>query len=181
VADAAPDLPFFYYHIPELTGVILPIHEFYGMATSEIPNFRGVKYSSLDTLSLGYCLKFKQDHPNHQLFWGKDGDIIGALDHGIEAAIGSTYNFIPELARDVMECQKLGDRHGATKTLFKIQCYVRFINERTSGSPLAVQKETMSFISKINMGPVRLPLLNVTCINDFQEELSDILRDFHDS
>ena len=41
IAAAAPDLPFYYYDIPALTGVSLPIDRFLVAAAPRIPNLVG--------------------------------------------------------------------------------------------------------------------------------------------
>ena len=97
IAAAAPSIPFYYYHIPGLTGVHEPMDEFYALAIKDIPSFRGIKYSSIDVVTLGSCLKIRKNYPQHEIFWGTDEAIIIAIDHGMECAIGSTYN----MARDL--------------------------------------------------------------------------------
>ncbi|MBN1541153.1 dihydrodipicolinate synthase family protein, partial [candidate division KSB1 bacterium] len=43
VAAAASNLPFYYYHIPSLTGVFFPMREFLEQAESSIPSLAGIK------------------------------------------------------------------------------------------------------------------------------------------
>ena len=94
LAAAAPSLPFYYYHIPGLTGVDLPLDDFYSLAIQQIPNFRGIKFSSTDIIVLGSCLKIRNKHPMHDVFWGVDEANTVAFDHGMDACIGSTYNMV---------------------------------------------------------------------------------------
>ena len=95
VASGSPSLPFYYYHIPGLTGVDhLPMDEFYSLAVDRIKNFRGIKFSSTDVVVLGSCLKIRNPLPDHDLFWGVDEAINIAADHGLDACIGSTYNMV---------------------------------------------------------------------------------------
>lgn len=51
IAAAAPDLPFYYYDIPMLTGVSLPIERFLVDAPARIPNLAGVKFTNPDLVS----------------------------------------------------------------------------------------------------------------------------------
>ena len=46
VADAAPELPFYYYHIPSLTGNKFSMAEFLKLGCEAMPNLVGLKYSS---------------------------------------------------------------------------------------------------------------------------------------
>ena len=48
VAAAAPELPFYYYDIPVLTGINFPVDDFLKLAAQRIPNLAGVKYSNPD-------------------------------------------------------------------------------------------------------------------------------------
>jgi N-acetylneuraminate lyase len=51
IAAAAPDLPFYYYDIPELTDVSLPVERFLVEAADRIPNLAGVKFTNADLVS----------------------------------------------------------------------------------------------------------------------------------
>jgi N-acetylneuraminate lyase len=48
VASAAPDVPFYYYNIPSLTGVNFPLTAYMEHAVREIPTFAGLKNSFND-------------------------------------------------------------------------------------------------------------------------------------
>src|SRR5699024_7191453 len=44
IALAAPECPFYYYHIPVLTGVDFPMYDFLTIAADEIPTLAGIKF-----------------------------------------------------------------------------------------------------------------------------------------
>ncbi|HSG91756.1 MAG TPA: dihydrodipicolinate synthase family protein, partial [Pseudomonadales bacterium] len=46
VAGGAPGLPFFYYHIPPITGVDVDVAELLPLAAERVPTLAGVKFSS---------------------------------------------------------------------------------------------------------------------------------------
>ena len=48
IAGAAPDLPFWYYHIPVYTGVYFNMYQFVKEVdkSSKIPNLMGLKYTN---------------------------------------------------------------------------------------------------------------------------------------
>ena len=46
IANAAPGVPFYYYHIPALTGVALPMREFLTRGRDRMPSLSGIKYTS---------------------------------------------------------------------------------------------------------------------------------------
>lgn len=47
IASGAPELPFYYYHIPAFNGAFLPMVELLKAVDGRIPNFAGIKYTSL--------------------------------------------------------------------------------------------------------------------------------------
>lgn len=162
IADGAPSLPFYYYHIPGITGVDLPLDDFYSLAINEIPNFRGIKFSSTDLIVLGSCLKIRNQHPHHELFWGVDEANSVALDHGLEACIGSTYNMLAPVNHLMMSLQRRGEREAMFDWLFFVQDLIKAYKKLARDSSfLGVMKATTSLVTGIELGPVRLPLTSV--------------------
>jgi len=47
VSQAAPLLPFFYYHIPSMTGLNFNMPEFFAAAQDEIPMLTGIKFTGI--------------------------------------------------------------------------------------------------------------------------------------
>ena len=58
IASAAPELPFYYYHIPHLTGVSMDMVEFLELSKDIIPNLAGIKYTSPTIHSYRCCFFF---------------------------------------------------------------------------------------------------------------------------
>ncbi|XP_064283931.1 N-acetylneuraminate lyase isoform X3 [Passer domesticus] len=56
VASEAPEVPFYYYHIPPLTGVKIRVEELLDGIKAQIPTFQGVKFSDTDLLDLAQCI-----------------------------------------------------------------------------------------------------------------------------
>nr|XP_048287049.1 N-acetylneuraminate lyase isoform X2 [Myodes glareolus] len=88
VAAAAPALPFYYYHIPSLTGVKIRAEELLGGIQEKIPTFQGLKFSDTDLLDFGQCVD-----QNHQrqfaLLFGVDEQLLSGLIMGATGAVGS--------------------------------------------------------------------------------------------
>jgi len=57
IAAAAPRTPFYFYDIPVLTGVSLPMPDFLERAASRIPTLAGLKFTSPDLLAYQLCLR----------------------------------------------------------------------------------------------------------------------------
>uniref|UniRef100_A0A8C6MGL9 N-acetylneuraminate pyruvate lyase n=1 Tax=Nothobranchius furzeri TaxID=105023 RepID=A0A8C6MGL9_NOTFU len=60
VASAAPNLPFYYYQIPALTGVNVHVRDVIEGIEKLIPSFRGVKFSGCDLMDFGQCVSYCQ-------------------------------------------------------------------------------------------------------------------------
>lgn len=60
VAAAAPRLPFYFYHMPSMTGVSAMVDEFLRLASQRIPTLAGVKFTFEDLEEYRRCLEL--DH-----------------------------------------------------------------------------------------------------------------------
>lgn len=179
IAASAPSLPFYYYHIPGLTGCQVPIDEFYSAAVVnsavDFPNFRGVKFSSTDVISLGSCLQIRNQHPEHEIFWGVDEALIVAIDWGLQCGIGSTYNMMAPVGRLIMELQRRGQREAMMNWLLFLQEVVKtFKRLAKESSMIAVMKTTATLITGLQLGPVRVPLANVEDQSKLAKELESL-------
>ena len=95
VASAASKLPFYYYHIPTMTGVNVSMHDFLQVAPERIDNLRGIKFTHGDLMDYQRCKKFADGQ--YDVAWGVDEMLLGALAIGAAAAVGSTYNYAAPL------------------------------------------------------------------------------------
>ena len=86
LAAAAPDLPFYYYHIPPMTGVNFPMLDFLKKAIKSIPNLGGIKYSDGNLLDMGLCVKEAGD--KYDILFGKDEILLAAMSLGVKGGVG---------------------------------------------------------------------------------------------
>ena len=107
LAAGAPELPFYYYHIPALTGSALDIVEFLKRGGDCIPNLVGLKYTDTKLHEFQQCLEFGDGCID--VVWGCDEMLLGALATGTLAAIGSTYNIAAPLYRSIISAFERGD------------------------------------------------------------------------
>ena len=107
IAAEAPDLPFYYYEIPSLTGVSLPVERFLEEAAPRIPNLAGAKCSNPDLVS--YRRSLDVAGGRFDLPWGVDEMLLGALATGARGGVGSTYNWAPKLYVDLIAAFARGD------------------------------------------------------------------------
>ncbi len=164
IAAAAPNTPFYYYHIPALTGVGMDMLEFLRLGEERIPNLAGIKYTAATLHEYQACLNYKAG--KFDVLYGYDELLLPALAVGAQGAVGSTYNFAAPLYLRVMELFKGGHLHEAQQLQLRL---VNMIREMVKYSPIPAQKAIMEMVG-FNLGPTRLPL------NALQAEEKEQLR-----
>ncbi|XP_036297915.1 N-acetylneuraminate lyase isoform X1 [Pipistrellus kuhlii] len=155
VAAAAPALPFYYYHIPALTGVKIRAEELLDGIQEQIPTFRGVKFSDMDLLDFGQCVDQYRQRQFAFLF-GVDEQLLSALVMGATGAVGSTYNYLGQKTNQMLEAYERKDLSSALDHQFCIQRFINFVVKLGFG--VSQTKAIMTLVSGIPMGPPRLPL-----------------------
>ena len=153
IAPAARDLPFYYYHIPALTGVNFPMVEFLQAGAERIPNLAGVKYTCEDLM--GYLLCRELDGGRFDCLFGRDEMLLSALAMGAEGAIGSTYGLAAPLYLRLIDAFRAGDLATARELQVKSAAMIEAI--RRQGFGVVGFKQVMQMIG-MDMGPVRPPL-----------------------
>ncbi|XP_059529464.1 N-acetylneuraminate lyase isoform X4 [Myotis daubentonii] len=108
VAAAAPALPFYYYHIPALTGVKIRAEELLDGIQEKIPTFQGLKFSDTDLLDFGQCVDQNRQRQFAFLF-GVDEQLLSALVMGATGAVGSTYNYLGKKTNQMLEAYERKD------------------------------------------------------------------------
>jgi len=152
VAACAPELPFYYYHMPAMSGVAIPVADFLTAARDRIPTLAGAKFTYEDLLDYGRCLVL--DGGRFDMLFGRDEILLSALALGARGAIGTTYNFAAPLYRRVMDAYEAGDMATAQAEQSRAREMVALLY-RSGG--LAAVKPIMKMIG-LDCGPPRLPL-----------------------
>src|SRR5690606_4117262 len=101
IAGAAPELPFYYYHMPSMTGAGFGMIDFLREAEGRIPNLAGIKFTHAESLAFGLCADYAG--VNYDMVFGRDEILLCGAALGAEAAIGSTYNFAAPLHRRILD------------------------------------------------------------------------------
>ncbi|WP_257669269.1 dihydrodipicolinate synthase family protein [Parapedobacter tibetensis] len=158
IAAEAPNTPFYYYHIPALTGVGMDMVEFLTLAEKQIPTLYGIKYTASTLHEYQACLNYKNG--KFDILFGYDELLLSALVIGARGAVGSTYNYAAPLYQQVMAYFADGELEKAKDTQFKLVEMVRVLMKF---SPIPAQKAVMK-ARGIDMGPCRLPLKGLTPI-----------------
>jgi len=107
IVEAAPTIPFYYYHIPFLSGVNLDPMKLTECAMGRLPTFCGIKYSDGGTL---YNLPLlEKAGPGLEFFSGSDEAYLMSVAQGFRAAVGSTYNYAAPIYDQVRSALSEGD------------------------------------------------------------------------
>lgn len=101
VADTVPDMPFYYYHIPALTGGHFSMASFLALAEDQVPNLAGIKYTAHDIMDFHTCRMFRDG--KYDILWGVDEALLSGLAAGAEGAVGSTYNYAAPLYNSIID------------------------------------------------------------------------------
>ncbi len=157
IAASAPQLPFYFYHLPSLTGVELPVPEFLAQARRRIPNLAGIKYTH-DNLD-EFAQLLQEAGNEYDVLFGRDQMLLQALRRGAISAIGSTYNFAAPLYHDLIQAVQQG-RTDRAETLQQLACQMIEACQTCGAGELAGLKKAMSLWA-IPCGPVRPPLQNL--------------------
>jgi N-acetylneuraminate lyase len=167
VAAAAPTLPFYYYHMPAITGINIRVIDFLRVAAGRIPNLAGVKFTHEDLMDYAESRAFCAGQ--WELLFGRDEILLAGLSLGMEGAIGSTYNFAAPLFHRLLAAHAAGDLTSAREIQGRAQQFILAMN-RHGGLPAG--KAIMQLIG-VDCGPVRLPLrsLSAEAVRSLENEL----------
>jgi N-acetylneuraminate lyase len=155
IADEVPGMPFYYYHIPVLTGVDFPMLDLLKAVDDSVPNFAGIKYTHEDFMDFLSCLNFKNG--KYDMLWGRDENMLAALSIGAKGAVGSTFNYAAPLYAQLISAFDLGDLETARS---KQQQSIDMIRLLGKYGGIATGKAYMELIG-LNCGEFRLPVKNM--------------------
>jgi len=162
IAAAAPELPFYYYHIPGLNGVHLSVSDLLEAAQGQIPNLAGVKYSYLNMFEFEQCRHIAG--ARYEMLWGIDEMFLDGLAYGNRSGVGGTYNHCFSLYMDMSTAYKQKDMERCRELQHKSHQFCEILGKYRGN--LMGGKRIMKFLG-MDCGPNRLPLQN---ISDQEEE-----------
>ena len=155
IATGSPDLPFYYYHIPHLTGARIDMIDFLERAASRIPNLAGIKFTAPTIHEYQLCVEWNGGQ--YDILWGSDEMLLSALSIGARGAVGSTYNIAAPLYRRVIDSFDEGDLNSARNWMGKAVRMVRSIYNY----PFHAACKAVLEMQGVACGPCRLPLGNL--------------------
>jgi len=156
IADSVPEMPFYFYHIPSLTGVDFPMIDLLKNVDGKISNFRGIKYTAENFMDFLSCLHFQNG--KYDMLWGRDENLLSSLVLGCRGAVGSTYNYAAPLYFEIINAFKSNDLAKAQRLQ---QSSVDMITLLGKYGGIATGKSYMK-LAGLDCGGFRLPVKNMT-------------------
>ena len=156
IADEVPGMPFYYYHIPVLTGVDFPMLDLLKAVDDSVPNFAGIKYTHEDFMDFLCCIHFQDG--KYDMLWGRDENMLSALALGTKGAVGSTFNYAAPLYYNLIDAFNKGDLKKAQQLQQQSIDMIRLLGKYGG---IATGKAYMKSIG-LNCGEFRLPVKNMT-------------------
>lgn len=171
LAGSAPNLPFYFYHIPALNGVFLPMLPLLEAVDGRIPNFAGIKYTFESLYEYNQCMLYKDG--KYDMLHGQDETILSALVMGgAKGGIGGTTNYNGKVLTDIIKAWNEGDVEKAKELQNFAQEVINVICKYRGN--IVGGKRIMKLIG-LDMGKNRIPYQNMT----EEEEISmknDLLK-----
>jgi N-acetylneuraminate lyase len=157
IAACAPNLPFYYYHIPVLTGANFNMAEFLKKAENEIPNLAGIKFTNNNLIDYQHSKKVSDGKFN--ILFGYDEIFLNSLPMGATGWVGSTYNQLAPLYYKIKELFEKGDMAAASELQVKAIRFVEILDSK--GGYNGVGKGFMRVLG-LDCGPSRFPHTTLT-------------------
>ena len=156
IAEVVPGMPFYYYHIPVLTGGNYPMIELLKEVNDRITNFAGIKYTHEDLMDFLSCSQF--ENKKFDLLWGRDECMLSALAAGAKGSVGSTFNYAAPLYHQLIDAFNRGDIESAQALQ---QDSIDMIELLGKYGGIATGKAYMKLVG-LDCGKFRLPVKNMT-------------------
>ena len=158
IAAGAPNLPFYYYHIPAFNGAYLPMVELLKAVDGRIPNFAGIKYTYESIYEYNQCRLYKNG--KFDMLHGQDETILPSLAMGgAQGGIGGTTNYNGINLVGILNAWKAGDIEKArelqnfSQDVINVICHYR--------GNIVAGKRIMKLIG-LDLGKNRTPFQNMT-------------------
>lgn len=156
IAEAAPDIWFYYYHIPVLSGSNFPMLPLLQAVDGVLPNFAGIKYTHEDFMDYLSCLHFQNG--KYDMLWGRDECWLAALALGAKGAVGSTYNYAAPVYHQLTAAFQKRDFDEARRLQQQANDMIALLGKYGG---IATGKAFMKLIG-LDCGEFRLPVKNMT-------------------
>ena len=170
IGESVPDMPVYFYHIPVLTGVNIPMISFIEKISGMLPNFAGIKFTHEDLMDFMSCLNYR-DGANDML-WGRDECMLAVFALGCRGVVGSTYNYAAPLYHTLIKAFDEGNLREARKLQ---QMSIDMITLLDKYGGMATGKAYMKLVG-MDCGKFRSPVRNMTdkMFEDFVKDVEHL-------
>lgn len=173
IAAGAPQLPFYFYHIPAFNGAFLPMLSFLEAVDGRISNFAGIKYTYESLYEYNQCRLYKNG--KFDMLHGQDETILPCLAMGgAQGGIGGTTNYNGRCLTAIQDAWEKGDIQKArelqnyAQEVINVICHFR--------GNIVGGKRIMKLIG-LDLGPNRTPFQNIT--NEEEQALKKELENIN--
>ena len=156
LVEVVPEMPFYYYHIPAMTGVELSMPRFLELADGQMPSLAGIKFTSTNIMDYHLCRMYQDG--KYDMIWGCDEALLSGLVVGAQSAIGSTYNYAAPLYYQVIEAFEQARNREAEQLQRKA---VQMVNLLMKYGGTAAGKGFMKIVG-VDCGWFRAPLAGLS-------------------
>ncbi|MBR1387530.1 MAG: dihydrodipicolinate synthase family protein [Alloprevotella sp.] len=174
IACGAPELPFYFYHIPAFNHCTVSMYDFLKEVdeSERIPNFAGIKYTFESLYEYNKCRRYKNE--KYDMLHGQDETILASLAlGGAKGGICGTSNYNGRCLVGILEAWKNNDLEKArllqnyAQDVIDVICHFR--------GNIVGGKRIMKLLG-LDMGPNRTPFQNMTTEEEvrMKQELEDI-------
>ena len=158
IAGGAPNLPFYFYHIPAFNNAYLSMLDLLKAVDGRIPNFAGIKYTFESLYEYNRCLRYKDG--KYDMLHGQDETILPCLAMGgAKGGIGGTTNYNGKVLTGIIDAWNAGDPDQARELqnfapdVIDVICHFR--------GNIVGGKRIMKLIG-LDLGKNRVPFQNMT-------------------
>ena len=158
IAAGAPELPFYYYHIPAFNGAFLPMVKLLETVDGRVPNFAGIKYTFESMYEYNQCRLYADG--KFDMLHGQDETILPCLAMGgAQGGIGGTTNYNGRELVAIIDAWNRGDLEAArehqnfSQEVINVICHYR--------GNIVGGKRIMKLIG-LDLGKNRIPFQNMT-------------------
>lgn len=172
IAAAAPELPFYYYHIPAFNGCYLSMLDLLKAVDGRIPNFAGIKYTFESMYEYNQCRLYKNG--KYDMLHGQDETILACMAlGGAEGGICGTSNYNGRCLVAIQDAWHRGDIEEARRQQEYAQKVINVICHYRGN--IVAGKRIMKLIG-FDLGPNRVPFQNMTDAEEarMKRELTEI-------
>ena len=172
IAAAAPNLPFYYYHIPAFNGAYLPMLDLLKAVDGRIPNFAGIKYTYESLYEYNQCRLYKNN--KYDMLHGQDETILPSLAQGgAKGGIGGTTNYNGRCLVSIIDYWNKGELEKAREAQNYAQAVINVICHFRGN--IVGGKRIMKLMG-FDLGPNRVPFRNMSDEEEQQmkKELEEI-------